>query len=305
MAEKYWILIAEDEAEVRELFRNAIQQRLESQGISALVVEANDGVEAMEKIAKRSFDCIVTDLRMPNMTGADMIKWLSDDSLNANTPIVVISAHVHDQFQPFCSEYDHVKFISKPCTPEEVAVATLKEIGYGKKDERISVHLMNPFLKAVQGKFSSNTGVSLEMHRPYIKAPGVPLKGSVHAILTLSSGTSKSNFCIGLDGPFFDRELAAEVTSIKEYGRKFDALARDLVQELVALALPHLKVCMGGQPRLVGMTQIQSSSAEDLNLKCLDKATCITVEVDTHQGKIYMTALSRKDFSMLRTRGAA
>ncbi len=305
MMDKRWILIAEDEVEVREMFRNAIVKRLESQGVAAHVVEADDGVDAMAKMAKKSFDCIITDLRMPNMTGADMIKWLSDDSLNSNTPVVVISAHVNDQFQPFCTEYDHVKFLEKPCTPEEVAEVTFKEIGYGKKDERISVHLMNPFLKAVQAKFSGQTGVSLEMQRPYIKAPGVPMKGDVHSILTLSSGTSKSIFSVSLDGTFFDRQLASEVSSIKEYGRKFDGLARDLVQELVEIALPQLKICMGGQPRLVGLTQVPNARAEDINLKLLDKATCITVEVETFQGKVYLSALSRKDFSMLRGRSAA
>jgi CheY-specific phosphatase CheX len=160
---------------------------------------------------------------------------------------------------------------------------------------------MNPFLKAVQAKFSSQTGVSLEMRRPYIKTAGVPLKGDLHCILSLSSGASKAHFCVTFDGPFFDRELASEVSSMKEYGKKFESLARNLVQDLVEVAMPQLKVCMGGQPRLIGLTQVHSSKAEDFHLKCLDKSTCITVEIETFQGKIYLSALSRKDFPTVQS----
>jgi two-component system cell cycle response regulator CpdR len=62
------ILVAEDEAPVREYVRRI----LESQGHEVVVV--SDGAEALVKLARHPFDLLLTDISMPNMDGVEL--WL-------------------------------------------------------------------------------------------------------------------------------------------------------------------------------------------------------------------------------------
>ncbi len=301
LGEMQWILIAEDEAEVREMFRNAILRKADSQGMLVHVVEACDGLEALSKASAREFDCILTDLKMPQKTGADVIRTLQEHPLNSNAPFVVISAHANDQFQPFLSEYDHIRYLAKPCTPEEVAKATISQLQYGRKDERVSVHLMNPFLKALKTKLCANSG-KLEMFKPFIKNSGVAPKGEIHNLLTLTSGLSKAHFCISFDKAFSYMPEAAERTPeellqlAKESGKRHERQARELILELIEEAGPQLKICLGGQPRLMAMTQTHRSVKDEPTYKALEKATTISVELATPNGRMFLSALAKHDF---------
>lgn len=63
LPEKRSILVVDDQSEVRDLI-GAIVVSLE-----LAIHEAKDGEAALQAVRKRSFDVIVTDQDMPNMTG--------------------------------------------------------------------------------------------------------------------------------------------------------------------------------------------------------------------------------------------
>jgi len=73
------VLVVEDEAEVRETLR----ETLEADGYTVLV--AGDGEEALQVYRRHagSIDLVVTDVLMPRMTGADLVKslWRSQPAL--------------------------------------------------------------------------------------------------------------------------------------------------------------------------------------------------------------------------------
>ena len=80
---KYVILIADDEAEIRDLLR----LYLENSGYD--VLEAADGLEAMEILEKEHVDLAVLDVMMPHMNGIRVLKKLRETS---NIPVMVLSA---------------------------------------------------------------------------------------------------------------------------------------------------------------------------------------------------------------------
>jgi CheY-like chemotaxis protein len=298
-AEMWWILLVEDESEVREMFRNAILKKIDGMGMLAHIVEAADGQEAMAKASARSFDCIVTDLRMPKMSGSEMVQSIQGQALNSNAPIIVISAFAENEFKPFRSEYDHIKFLSKPCTPDEVANAVVKEIGYGKRDERISVHLINPFLKTLQARWGES---SLQIRKPFVKKNGERLRGDIHCLMTLSSEFSKAYFCVSFAKSFLlqghpeaEDELV-DVNFQKALSKKLHQLAREFVLAWVEEAMPHLKVRLGGQPRLIGLTQVLRSDSGAPGLGALEKARSIVLGLDLKGSEIFLCALARRDF---------
>lgn len=81
------VLLVDDSAVVRaklvKLFRAA--------GYDA--VAARDGVEALDMLAQRHFDVLVTDLEMPNMDGFELIAAVQGSLETEDLPIVAITGH--------------------------------------------------------------------------------------------------------------------------------------------------------------------------------------------------------------------
>lgn len=80
---KYVILIADDEAEIRDLLR----LYLENSGY--VVLEAADGLEALAVLEKEHVDLAVLDVMMPRMNGLHVLKKIRETS---NIPVLVFSA---------------------------------------------------------------------------------------------------------------------------------------------------------------------------------------------------------------------
>lgn len=306
LGEMWWILLAEDEEDVREMFRNAIVEKIDSMGLLAHIVEVENGSEALAKASSRAFDCIVSDLRMPTLSGEDVVRALQAQPLNFNTPIVVVSAYAREEFQKFCKEYEHIRYLNKPCFPHEVADAVIKELTYGKRDERVSVHLLNPFVKTVKAKLGRESDASLiSIGKPMIKPFGKSMAGDVHCIMTLSSEFSKACFALSVDQALLlpdNSEDEASKALLKEKSRKLLHLSKEFALEVIENAMPNLKICLGGTPHLVGLTQILGSNKNDPNMPLLTNTVAVTIYLETEgkQGKLYLSALSAQDFSILR-----
>jgi len=74
------ILVVDDEVQIREMLRNNLTQ------MGGFPVEvASGGVEALEKIEKDVFDLVLTDLKMPEMGGMDLLK-----ALKATRPEIMV-----------------------------------------------------------------------------------------------------------------------------------------------------------------------------------------------------------------------
>ena len=58
-------------------------------------LEAMDGAMAMEMVRNNDFDCIITDVRMEPMSGAEFVRWVrhSNEAANATVRILAISAY--------------------------------------------------------------------------------------------------------------------------------------------------------------------------------------------------------------------
>jgi DNA-binding response OmpR family regulator len=106
------ILIVDDEPNVRLMFRTA----LGSSGDGAVIGEAEDGQEALEKLEKTSFDVIVLDLRMPGIDGMETLRRLR--GRGNNTPVVVVTAHGEVPHAVEAMKLGAVDFLAKPLTPD-------------------------------------------------------------------------------------------------------------------------------------------------------------------------------------------
>lgn len=78
------------------------------------VVEANDGVEALEKLSENSIDLIILDVMMPRMDGYEVCQKLRESTEYANLPVLMLTSldDKDDVLKAFSVGVDD--FISKP-----------------------------------------------------------------------------------------------------------------------------------------------------------------------------------------------
>ncbi len=99
------ILVVDDEAHIRELLR----QHLESEGYS--VLEAKNGVEAIEIIRNTPPDLIILDVMMPTVSGFDVAAVLKNNPDTSGIPIIILSI-VEDEERGYRLGID--RYLTKP-----------------------------------------------------------------------------------------------------------------------------------------------------------------------------------------------
>ena len=122
------ILVVDDESRMRKLVKDFLQR----EGYS--VLEAGDGMEAMEIFYEQKIDLVILDVMMPRMDGWQTCREIRRDS---TVPIIMLTARSEerDELQGFELGVD--EYISKPFSPKILVArvgALLKRI-YGTDAE--------------------------------------------------------------------------------------------------------------------------------------------------------------------------
>lgn len=111
----YTILIADDEAEIRELLR----LYLEKDGYR--VLEAADGRSALSLLETQEIDMALLDIMMPEVDGYHVLKKLRE---NSNMPVMILSAKNQDADKILGLDLGADDYLAKPFNPME-AVARI------------------------------------------------------------------------------------------------------------------------------------------------------------------------------------
>ncbi|NOR68357.1 MAG: PAS domain S-box protein, partial [Methylomarinum sp.] len=106
------ILLVED-----NLFNQEVAfDLLSNQGV--IVTVANNGVEALEKLANHSFDCILMDMQMPKMDGLEATRQIRNQSHLTDICIIAMTANALTSEKQKCFAVGMNDFITKPVQPE-------------------------------------------------------------------------------------------------------------------------------------------------------------------------------------------
>ncbi|MDB2583614.1 response regulator [Alphaproteobacteria bacterium] len=108
------ILIADDEPNQLEL----MDYNLRNAGFS--IINASNGLEALELIENHSPDLIILDWMMPKMSGIDVCRTLRSRSETKLLPIIILSARSEDSDKSLGLDTGADDYISKPFSPKEL-----------------------------------------------------------------------------------------------------------------------------------------------------------------------------------------
>ncbi len=140
------VLVVDD----KELMRDSVAVTLERAGFS--IAAAPDGHAALEQVAKSRPDCVVTDMRMPGLTGIDLVQRLRhiDDEL----PVIVMTAFGTIDTAVRAMREGAFDYLTKPFEGDELVISVKRAI------EHRRVTRENALLKAGHATGSSTVGIA-------------------------------------------------------------------------------------------------------------------------------------------------
>ena len=105
------ILVVDDFDDTRLLLRTWLERR------GFRVVEAENGIEAVDFANSESPDLIIMDMEMPQLDGLSATRRIRQQAKHADVPIVAVSAYGADQFRALALEAGCDEYVSTPFEP--------------------------------------------------------------------------------------------------------------------------------------------------------------------------------------------
>lgn len=118
---KHSILLVDDDPNLREMLR----QMLELGGFN--VVEAEDGLDALDKLEEIMPDILVLDVMMPNLDGVSLCKQLRNDAEFVTLPIIMLSGKTQQWAVEEGLAAGANRYLRKPITVEEL-IQSVREL---------------------------------------------------------------------------------------------------------------------------------------------------------------------------------
>lgn len=114
------VLIAEDE----DVLRRNLTFILNSSGYSAVSVRSS--VDAIASLRKRPFNVVITDLLMPGMGGAELMRYVSENC--PETAVIVITAYPSAESAIDAVKKGVVDYFTKPFKTDDILKAVAKAV---------------------------------------------------------------------------------------------------------------------------------------------------------------------------------
>ena len=106
------ILVVDDDPVVGKSFDRVLSGR------GYVVITANDGAEALRKIADEKYDAVFTDIKMPGMDGIEVARHIK--SQQPWLPVVIVSGYATTENEARAREAGVSTIMHKPLSPEMI-----------------------------------------------------------------------------------------------------------------------------------------------------------------------------------------
>jgi len=121
------ILAVDDSPSMREMLAAVLRDS------GYQVVEAEDGVKALELAKTRSIDVVLTDQNMPNMDGLSLVKNLRSLPAYKDTPIMMLTTESSAEMKQKGRDAGATGWMVKPFDPDKLVRMLKSLIGMKSK----------------------------------------------------------------------------------------------------------------------------------------------------------------------------
>lgn len=173
------ILVVDDEASIREFLQIMLKRE------KMLVEVAQNGREALEKLAHQSFDLVITDMQMPEVTGLELLAKIKEK--DPETPVMMITAFGSTETAVEAMKLGAYDYLSKPFKIDDVKIRIRKAL------EKRTLVQDNTRMRKELGErhsYSSIVGGAPEMLKVFDLIKRVAPTSS-NVLITGESGTGK------------------------------------------------------------------------------------------------------------------
>ena len=114
------VLVVDDDPVVGKSFNRVLS------GKGYIVVTAEDGYEALQKLQSEHYDMVFTDLRMPGMDGVEVAEKVK--AMQPWTPVVIVTGYGSGKSEERARAAGVSQFLHKPLSPEMIEASAAKAL---------------------------------------------------------------------------------------------------------------------------------------------------------------------------------
>ncbi|MDD4972719.1 MAG: response regulator [Bacteriovorax sp.] len=182
------ILVIDDEVLLEDLYKGFLAR------IGADVTFCDHPQKGWKAIDKKEYDLIITDLKMPVITGDEFISIVRASKLNAHTPIILCSAFINKLVITEITRESKIYFLTKPFDSKALLELVSKAVGVKKSDSSDNQTLNQKWLQDFSAKLSTLMAEQVEYSKiehfelwnfESISLNLFIMKGSEHHCITL------------------------------------------------------------------------------------------------------------------------
>ena len=183
---KKTILIADDDDNLRRV----LEFQLGEAGYQ--IQTAKDGAEALELFLNDDFDCVITDLRMPRVSGLEFLEKIK--AADSEIPVIVITAFGEVETAVTAMKAGAFDYINKPFNREEILLTLERAVNFSrtKNENRQLRELFDR-----QFRLENVIGDSPQM-RALLDLVGRVSRSDATVLITGESGTGKELIAKGI-----------------------------------------------------------------------------------------------------------
>ena len=175
------ILLVDDEEGIRKVLSIA----LEDAGYQVLTAE--NGVDALKIFEKVHPPIVLTDIKMPEMDGIELLRKIKQDS--AHTEVIIITGHGDLDLAIKSVKFEATDFVTKPINDDTLAIALRRA------EERIGMRTqLNEYTQNLENLVEEKTHKLIEAER--LAAVGKTVAGLSHAIKNIAGGLKGGAFVL-------------------------------------------------------------------------------------------------------------
>ncbi len=122
------ILVVDDSSTMRRIITNTLREL----GMRHIVT-AEDGDEALDKFRNEDFDLVLSDHKMPRMSGEELLQHVRSGDWNNDVPFIMITAESFRENVVKAVKLGVSNYIVKPFSTQQLLEKLLKVFGAHRK----------------------------------------------------------------------------------------------------------------------------------------------------------------------------